>query len=74
MSRIVWSDELVAIWKSAYEVVWNGRQPGNQFSGQLKEFRCGMLTSGQQRDHGSWRISIDKIRYQETSSKNTAEE
>jgi hypothetical protein len=32
------------------------------------EFRCGVLTSWQQRDHGSWRISIAMIHYQETSS------
>jgi hypothetical protein len=38
------------------------------------EFSCGVLTSEQRRDHGSWRFSIVKIRYQETSSENTAEE
>jgi hypothetical protein len=29
-----------------------------------------VLASGQQRDHGSWRISIAKIRYQKTSIEN----
>jgi hypothetical protein len=33
-----------------------------------------MLTSGQQRDHACWRISIVKIRYQETFSEYIAEE
>jgi hypothetical protein len=45
--------------------------------GSLKRWRYeisyGVLPSGQQRDHGSWRISIFKIRYQETSGKNIAE-
>jgi hypothetical protein len=38
------------------------------------EFRCGVLTRGQRRHNGSWSISIVKIRYQETSSENIAEE
>jgi hypothetical protein len=38
------------------------------------EFRCGVLTSGQRRDNGSWRIFIVKIRYQETSGENIADE
>jgi hypothetical protein len=37
------------------------------------EFRCWVLTSGQRRDRGSWKISIVKVRYQETSSEHTAE-
>jgi hypothetical protein len=38
------------------------------------EFSCGVLTSEQRRDHGSWRISIAKIRYQLTSNEDIAEE
>jgi hypothetical protein len=38
------------------------------------EFRYGALTSGQRRDHGSWRISIVIIRCQERSSENIAED
>jgi hypothetical protein len=32
------------------------------------QFSCGVLTSGQRRDHRSWRISIVKIRYQEKTT------
>jgi hypothetical protein len=38
------------------------------------EFRCVVSTSEQCHDHGSWRISIAKTRYQETSRTHTAEE
>jgi hypothetical protein len=34
------------------------------------EFRCGMLTSGQRRDHASWSISLGRSRCQETASGN----
>jgi hypothetical protein len=43
ISRTVWSSELVVRW-NCQKLSW--------------EFRCGVLTSGRRRDHGSWRISI----------------
>jgi hypothetical protein len=49
----------------AKELAW--RQLVLQFSW---EFRCGVLTSRQQHDHGRWRLSIVQICYQETSSEN----
>jgi hypothetical protein len=33
------------------------------------EFSCGALVSEQRCDHSSWKISIVKIRHQETTSK-----
>jgi hypothetical protein len=32
------------------------------------EFRCGVLTGGQRRDHGSWNISLGRSRCQENAS------
>jgi hypothetical protein len=70
----------VVDWRSSpLRVGWvKWREAGGWFSWQFSwcrsveelswKFSCGVLTCGQRRDHGSWRISTVRSRWQETAS------
>jgi hypothetical protein len=71
---------VIKIWSKAPDGCFIPRQTGRLTVGRnitltlefSWEFRCGVLTSGQRHDHGSWRISTVTSRWQVKAVEDTA--
>jgi hypothetical protein len=55
-------------WESAVKLRSSKWAVSRELGRWIWELRCGVLTSGQRRDHGSWTISLGRSRCQETAS------